>query len=177
MAVSRRELVVQAIEFGSPRRVPVVFWNCDQSEGDVMLYHLALARRAMERRIPGTGRRTSGAIAWSEAVTAPWATRPAPLYAEMPSAGAIRVPPLREAERMSAVPEFLETCERPLSPGQLRPERFHRLHAAPRVRKRHGGPARGPGRIRRSHGRDHRLRVRPDAPGRALRLSRDPFRR
>ena len=35
----------------------------------------------------------------------------APLYAEMPSAGAIRVPPLREAERMSAVPEFLETCE------------------------------------------------------------------
>lgn len=28
--------------FGRPHRVPVVFWNRDQEEGDIMLYHLAL---------------------------------------------------------------------------------------------------------------------------------------
>ena len=37
---SRKELVKQAIEFRNPERVPIVFWNCDQAEGDLMLYHL-----------------------------------------------------------------------------------------------------------------------------------------
>jgi hypothetical protein len=40
--VSRQKLVEQAIRFGSPQRVPIVFWNRDQDEGDLMLYHLAL---------------------------------------------------------------------------------------------------------------------------------------
>jgi len=48
MQTSPKELVYQAIRFGSPERVPVVFWNRDQAEGDVMLYHLAL-------RAPGDG--------------------------------------------------------------------------------------------------------------------------
>lgn len=30
------------MEFRQPDRVPVVFWNCDQTEGDELLYHLAL---------------------------------------------------------------------------------------------------------------------------------------
>ena len=34
----------------------------------------------------------------------------APFYPELPEPGAIRVPALREAERMSAVPAFLKTC-------------------------------------------------------------------
>ena len=34
----------------------------------------------------------------------------APFYPELPAAEAIRVPALREAERMSAVPAFLKTC-------------------------------------------------------------------
>jgi len=37
MAVSRQELVNQAIRFGSPERVPIVFWNRDQEEGDIMV--------------------------------------------------------------------------------------------------------------------------------------------
>ena len=51
---SRKETVDRAITFGRPERVPVVFWNRDQAEGDVMLYHLSLGR-------PGDG---SPANAW-----------------------------------------------------------------------------------------------------------------
>ncbi len=41
---SRKELVNQAIHFRSPSRIPVAYWNCDQTKCDVMLYHLALER-------------------------------------------------------------------------------------------------------------------------------------
>jgi uroporphyrinogen decarboxylase len=110
MTVSRKELVDQAIRFGSPERVPIVFWNRDQTEGDVMLYHLALGT-------PGDG--TPNTWNWS---TNEWGYRLeslgdgtmghplAPCYPELPSLEDIRVPDLREAERMSAVPAFLETC-------------------------------------------------------------------
>ncbi len=39
---SRKETVDRAISFSDPDRVPVVFWNRDQTDGDVMLYHLSL---------------------------------------------------------------------------------------------------------------------------------------
>ena len=39
---TRKALVDRAITFGRPQRVPIVFWNRDQAEGDVMLYHLSL---------------------------------------------------------------------------------------------------------------------------------------
>ena len=41
---SRKELVDRAIAFENPERIPIVFWNCDQTEGDVMLYHLSLGQ-------------------------------------------------------------------------------------------------------------------------------------
>jgi hypothetical protein len=44
----RNQRVRRAIEFRGPDRVPVVFWNRDQAEGDVMLYHLSLG-------MPGDG--------------------------------------------------------------------------------------------------------------------------
>ncbi len=40
--VSRKETVDRAISFAHPQRVPIVFWNRDQLDGDVMLYHLSL---------------------------------------------------------------------------------------------------------------------------------------
>ncbi len=40
--MERQQRVRRAIEFRRPDRVPVVFWNRDQPQGDVMLYHLAL---------------------------------------------------------------------------------------------------------------------------------------
>ena len=45
---SRKSLVDQAIRFECPERIPIVFWNRDQTEGDVLLYHLS-------RGVPGDG--------------------------------------------------------------------------------------------------------------------------
>jgi len=41
---SRNEIVEQAITFQKPTRIPIWFVNCDQAEGDVMVYHLSLNR-------------------------------------------------------------------------------------------------------------------------------------
>ncbi|MCX6903021.1 MAG: hypothetical protein NTW03_06005, partial [Verrucomicrobia bacterium] len=90
--------------------MPIVFWNRDQTEGDVMLYHLALGA-------PGDG--TPNHWNWQENE---WGYRleslgdgtmghpTAPFYPDLPAPESIRVPPLREGERMSDVPAFLETC-------------------------------------------------------------------
>lgn len=108
--IARTERVRCAIEFRRPDRVPIVFWNRDQAEGDVMLYHLALGA-------PGDGTPNS----WNWSVNE-WGYRleslgdgtmghpVAPLYPDLPAPESIRLPALREHERMSAVPAFLETC-------------------------------------------------------------------
>ena len=100
----------KAIRFQSPERVPVVYWNRDQAKGDLMLYHLSLG-------VPGQG--TPNAWDWS---TNEWGYHleslgdgtlghpVAPFYPELPSPENLRVPDLRESERMSAVPKFKETC-------------------------------------------------------------------
>jgi len=110
MKPSRKELVDQAIGFDSPERVPVVFWNRDQTEGDVLLFHLAMG-------VPGD--HPSGLWAWSQNE---WGYRLESLgdgtighpvssfYPELPHPEEIRVPALREVERMASVPAFLETC-------------------------------------------------------------------
>ncbi len=109
--VSRKELVRKALEFRRPERVPIVFWNQDQSEGDIMLYHLSLGA-------PGDG----SANAWDWSVNE-WGYKleklgdgtmghpVAPFYRELPGPKEIRIPAPRETERMSAVPAFFEKCE------------------------------------------------------------------
>ena len=110
MSIDSQERVRRAIEFRRPDRVPVVFWNRDQTEGDVMLYHLALGA-------PGDG----SVNAWDWSLNE-WGYRLVksgdgtmghpvePVYNELPRAGELRVPALREEERMSAAPAFFETC-------------------------------------------------------------------
>ncbi|MGA2031505.1 MAG: uroporphyrinogen decarboxylase family protein [Thermoguttaceae bacterium] len=105
-----QERVLRAIEMRCPDRIPIVFWNQDQSSGDVMLYHLSLG-------MPGEG----SVNAWDWSVNE-WGYvlkklgdgtmgHPvAPLYRDLPRADEIRVPALREQERMSAVPAFVELC-------------------------------------------------------------------
>lgn len=104
--ISRNDRVRRAIAFRSPDRVPIVFWNRDQAEGDVLLYHLSLG-------VPGEG--TVNAWDWS---TNEWGYRlekrgdgtmghpVEPRYRELPRPGQLQVPELREAERMSAEPAF-----------------------------------------------------------------------
>jgi uroporphyrinogen-III decarboxylase len=110
---SRKELVDQAIRFRGPQRVPVVFWNCDQTAGDVLLYHLS-------RGIPGDGTALANVWDWS---TNEWGyhlesagdgTMGHPVQAvwpDLPAVCDVRVPDLREDERMHAVPEFIALCE------------------------------------------------------------------
>ena len=108
--LTRKALVDQAIAFGRPERVPVVFWNCDQTEGDLLLYHLALGA-------PGDG--SVNAWDWHvnewgyrlEAIDGTMGHPVEPVYSELPRAADIRVPALREAERMSAAPAFFARCE------------------------------------------------------------------
>ena len=104
-----------------------------------MLYHLALGA-------PGDGTpnawnwsRTNGATGWNRWATAPWAIRSRRCIPSCRVPEAIRVPALREAERMSAVPAFLRSLRRPLPAGQPGPERVHGLYAAARFRECHGG--------------------------------------
>jgi len=104
------ERVSAAMNRRTPDRVPIVFWNRDQAEGDVMLYHLAFGA-------PGDG--TPNTWNWQENE---WGYRleslgdgtmgppVAPFYSELPEPEVIRIPALREAERMSAVPAFFKTC-------------------------------------------------------------------
>jgi len=104
------ERVCRAIEFRRPDRVPVIFWNRDQTAGDILLYHLSLGA-------PGDG----SVNAWDWSVNE-WGYRleklgdgtmghpVAAVYRELPRPAEFRVPALREAERMSAAPAFRETC-------------------------------------------------------------------
>ena len=108
--MTSEERVRRAIAFRQPDRVPVVFWNCDQTSGDIMLYHLSLGA-------PGDGT----ANAWDWKVNE-WGYRleksgdgtmghpVEPVYRDVPRPAEILVPALREAERMSAAPAFFATC-------------------------------------------------------------------
>ena len=140
-----------------------------------MLYHLALGA-------PGDGTpnawdwsRTNGATGWNRSATARWAIRSAPFYPELPGPEAIRVPAACARPSACRPCRRSSSLRRPLPAGQPRPERLHRLHAAARLRERHAGFPAGPGRLRGADGPDHRLRVRPDADGRAARIPRHPF--
>lgn len=111
-AITSEDRVRRAIEFRGPDRPPVVFWNRDQGEGDVMLYHLSLGR-------PGDG--SPDAWDWSvnewgyHLVKMGDGTMGHPVdlvYKMMPALSEIRTPALREPERMSAVPAFLRRSEK-----------------------------------------------------------------
>ena len=110
---ARKELVDRAIEFARPARVPIVFWNRDQADGDVMLYHLSLGRQP--RREP-----TVNAWGWSlnewgyrlESMNDGTMGHPVEAaWPELPEPGSVQAPPLREPERMAAAPGFFRTCE------------------------------------------------------------------
>lgn len=109
---SGKTIVDRAIAFQQPERVPVVFWNCDQTEGDVMLYHLSLGQ-------PGDGDPLANAWDWS---VNEWGYQlessddgtmgypVAPHWPELPVPQQVRVPPLREEERTAAAPAFFDEC-------------------------------------------------------------------
>ena len=108
--ITRQERVQRAIKFRRPDQVPVVFWNRDQAKGDVMLYHLALG-------VPGDG--STNAWDWSvnewgyhlvKSGDGTMGHPVKPVYCDLPRADEIKIPALREEERMAAAPAFFEAC-------------------------------------------------------------------
>ena len=110
--VCRKDVVIRAISFNAPERVPVLYCNRDREEGDVMMYHLSLGRE------PETGRAT-GMFGWSinewgyqlessDDGTMGYPVKPP--YPGLPAAAELQMPPLQEQKRMAAVPSFIETC-------------------------------------------------------------------
>lgn len=100
---SRKELVRRAIGFQSPERIPIWFVNCDQTEGDAMVYHLSLAKE------------DDPAInEWGyELVSLDDGTMGHPTEACLPdwnASSTFEKPAVREAERMAALPAFLDEC-------------------------------------------------------------------
>lgn len=109
---SRKELVDRAITFKNPKRMPIVFWNRDQTDGDVMLYHLSLGQE-------GDGDPSVNAWNWSvnewgyrlEQMSDGTMGHPTePFWTELLPLDRVRIPALREHERMAATPVFLDKC-------------------------------------------------------------------
>lgn len=100
----RKSLVQRAITFACPERVPIWFVNCDQDQGDVMVYHMALDRPDE----PGTNE-------WGYRLEKLGdGTMGHPTKAALPdwdSARAFRAPPLREEDRMARAPAFFQECD------------------------------------------------------------------
>jgi len=102
----REELIRQAIRFERPERIPVWYVNCDQTEGDAIVYHLSLDKEGPENR---------GTNEWGYRLeklddgTMGHPTRPA--LPDWESAGALCPPPLREDERLAAAPAYFAQCE------------------------------------------------------------------
>ena len=100
----RKTIVDQAIKFQHPSRIPLVFWNCDHTNGDVMVHHLSLNRED-----------GSGDHEWGyhlEKLDDGTMGHPvAPYLSDWDAAERFTAPPLREADRMAGLPVFLEQCE------------------------------------------------------------------
>jgi len=101
---TRHDLVRQAIYFQKPSRVPIWFVNCDQTDGDVMVYHLSLHKE------DGSGDNEwgyhlqsldDGTMGYPTTLCIP----------DWESYASFAPPPLREEERMRRLPEFLAQAE------------------------------------------------------------------
>ncbi len=99
--ISRQEIVDRAITFRFPPRVPIWFVNRDQTEGDVMVYHLSLNREE-----------GSGDNEWGyhlESMNDGTMGHPvAPFIPDWNDFGFFSPPPVAEERRMQRLPDFLE---------------------------------------------------------------------
>ena len=100
---TRQEIVRQAIEFQNPPRVPIWFVNCDQTEGDIMVYHLSLNKENTDNNEWGYHLESMND-----------GTMGHPISAHIPDWNAFSnfVPPtINTDRRMQRLPEFLKISE------------------------------------------------------------------
>ena len=138
-------MVRQAIRFENPERIPIWFVNCDQTEGDVMVYHLSLDKEGEANR---------GTNEWGYRLeklddgTMGHPTKPS--LPDWESADALRRRRFARRSGWRRLPAYFERCERPLPAGEPRLVGLHGLHAAARLREQHDGfsrRARAPARL------------------------------
>ena len=102
--LSRKKIVEQAITFGQPSRVPLWFVNCDQTDGDVMVYHLSLNREDK-----------TGDNEWGYHLESlDDGTMGHPLYPSLPdweSFADFTKPPINAEQRLQQLPAFLADAE------------------------------------------------------------------
>ena len=101
---SRKTIVDQAIKFQHPSRIPLVFWNCDQTNGDVVVYHLSLNRE------DGSGDNEWG-YHLEKLDDGTMGHPTAPHLPDWAAADRYVAPSLREADRMAGLPAFFGQCE------------------------------------------------------------------
>lgn len=103
---SRVDLVRQAVRFEDPWRIPLWYVNCDQTDGDVIVYHLSLDREGADGR---------GTNEWGYRLEKLGdGTMGHPVKPSLPdweAAEALSPPPLRETDRMAAAPAYFDLCE------------------------------------------------------------------
>jgi uroporphyrinogen decarboxylase len=101
---TRKTIVEQAINFQHPPRIPLWFVNCDQTEGDVMVYHLGLEK-------PGGNGDHEWGYHLEKLDDGTMGHPTAPHLPDWPTAENFTAPPLREDDRMARLPEFLAQAE------------------------------------------------------------------
>ena len=109
---TRKDLVDRAITFRNPGRIPVVFWNRDQTAGDVLIYHLSLGRGAKPDPLVNAWDWSTNEWGYHlESANDGTMGHPVEAYwPELPSMEKVEVPPLREEERMAPAAGFFATC-------------------------------------------------------------------
>ena len=110
---TRKEIVDRAIALEQPSRVPLWFVNCDQTDGDVMVYHLSLNRDegADDNRTGGVG---SGDNEWGFRLESLDGTMGHPMYPFLPdweSFADFSKPPVNAQRRMRRLLGFLAEAE------------------------------------------------------------------
>jgi len=100
------ELVRRAIRFKNPERIPLWYVNCDQTDGDAIVYHLSLDKE---------GKANRGTNEWGYHLeklgdgTMGHPTKPS--LPDWETAEALRAPALRETDRMAGAAAFFDLCE------------------------------------------------------------------
>ena len=100
---SRKTVVDRSIRFQHPPRIPLWFVNCDQTKGDVMVYHLSMNKK------------DAGVNEWGYRLESMNdGTMGHPTMPHLPNwdvGDCYSAPPLRENERMAGLTVYLSQCE------------------------------------------------------------------
>ncbi len=108
---SRKSIVEQAINFTSPLRIPIWFINCDQTGGDVLIYHLSLGRKGDGSGNDWDWTNNEWGYRLEKLNNGTMGHPKEPFLPDWQSVEKLQPPGLREKERFASLPQFLTRCE------------------------------------------------------------------